>query len=122
MTFEAKRDQALAILGKTRIWRSNYEPFGVQLLWRLGVKVPPPHFARFWPAVAAYGAWFAVAWGVIMWFIFWSRQGISPWAMAAGAAVAGALFGLSMAAYYAHARHKYGLPTWQSLGGAEPRT
>ncbi|MCK9367170.1 MAG: DUF6404 family protein [Metallibacterium scheffleri] len=88
------------------IWRSNYEPFGVQLLWRLGVRVPPPHFAPFWLIAVVHGTWFAVAWGVVMWLIFWPHQGASLSAMAVGAAVAGALSGLSIAACHAHARRK----------------
>jgi hypothetical protein len=36
------------------------------LPWRLGVRVPPPHFAPFWLIAMVHGTWFAVARGVVM--------------------------------------------------------
>jgi len=49
MSFDTQREQALAILARTGIWPSNYAPPALHLLWRLGLAIPPPHFARFWP-------------------------------------------------------------------------
>ena len=71
---------------------------------------------------AALGTAFAIAWGLMMWFFVWSRQGMSPLAALVAAAVAGALFGLSMATYYAYGRRKYQLPEWRSLGEGNART
>ena len=117
MSFETQRVQALAILAKTGIWRSNYQPPAIRLLWWVGFEVPPPHFARFWSVVIAMGVWFGLAWGLIMWFLVWSHQGMSPLFAAITAVVAGALFGFYMAAYYAYGRRKYKLPEWRSLAG-----
>ena len=122
MSFDTQWEQALAILARTAIWPSNYAPPALHLLWRLGLAIPPPHFARFWPTAAALGTAFAVAWGLMMWFFVWSRQSMSPFAALVAAAVAGALFGLSMATYYAYGRRKYQLPSWRSLEEGNART
>jgi hypothetical protein len=115
MSFEAQRLQALGILAKTDIWRSNYEPPALRLAWGLGLKVPPPHFARFWSAFAVLGAWFGLTYGLLMWLFVWSRQGMRPLIAIIVAVIAGALFGLFMATYYAYGRNKYKLPEWRSL-------
>lgn len=120
-SFEAQRDQALAILAGTGIWRSNYAPPALHLLWRLGLQVPPPHFARFGTTVLTLGVSFATLWGLLMWIFVWSRQSLAPLAALVAALVAGAMFGLLMAAYYAYGRSKYKLPDWRSLGTDRPR-
>ena len=115
MTPNPKRARALQLLANTGMWRSNYEPPALRLLWRLGVDVPPPHFARFGSVALLAGTWFGVLWGGFMWLMMWSGAGMSIAAAALSATVAGALFGLSMAAYYAYGRQKYKLPTWAEL-------
>lgn len=95
--------------------RSNYESPLLRLMWRLGLNVPPPHFAPFWFNAITIGVFFGVAWGVLMWLMSWSPQGLSwPGALIA-AAGAGVLFGTAMAAYYAHGKRKYSLPPWHEL-------
>ena len=39
--FERKRDVALDILAKTGMWKHNYRPPLLVLLWYIGVKIPP---------------------------------------------------------------------------------
>jgi Family of unknown function (DUF6404) len=39
--FERKRDVALDILAKTGMWKYNYRPPLLVLLWYIGVKIPP---------------------------------------------------------------------------------
>lgn len=111
----SRRTKGLAILANTGISRSSYEPPYLRLLWRLGFDVAPPHFVPFWRILLIAGAWFGFSWGGVMWVAFWSDQGI-PGRLAVGSsAVAGLLFGLSMAGYYAYGRRKYQLPDWDSL-------
>ena len=120
MTFETQRDKALAVLAESGIWPSNYAPLLLKLLWKLGLKVPPPHFVRFWHVAVVYGVWFACTWGLLMWCALWMRQGMPIAVAITSAGCAGALFGISMAAYYAYGRRKYRLPTWASLVGCDP--
>lgn len=115
MDFQARRQQALAILGQTGMQRSSYAPPLLCILWRMGVQVRPPHFMGFWRAVVLAGSWFGLAWGLFMWFTVWSRQPVDGWTAVTGAVGAGLFFGLSMAVYYAHGRKKYRLPDWASL-------
>lgn len=64
-----KRDAALTLLAKTGMWRSNYEPPILRLMWRAGVDVPPPHFAQFWQNAVVTGGFYAIAWGLLMYFL-----------------------------------------------------
>jgi hypothetical protein len=115
MSFDTQREQALALLAKTGIWQSNYAPPALKGLWALGIKVPPPHFASFGATAVTLGIVFAVFYGAFMWLFVWSVQHMSPRVAIVVSLVAGAFFGLLMAAYYAYGRRKYNLPTWQSL-------
>ena len=116
------RALALQLLAKTGIWRSSYEPPLLRLLWRLGVNAPPPHFANFGSTALFMGAGFGVLWGGLMWVISWSRTGVPSSTAALSSTFAGALFGLSMASYYAYGRRKHKLPTWRELSASSPVT
>ena len=115
MNYSPKLNSALATLAATGIWRRNYAPPLHRLLWRVGLLLPPPHFASFGLNFPLFAAGFGVLWGVVMWFLVWSRQGMSGGAAAGSAGVAGALFGLIMAAYYRHGARKHNLPPWSQL-------
>jgi hypothetical protein len=115
MDFQERREQALRLLEQAGIGRSTYAPPVMRLLWRFGVQVRPPHFMGFGAAALLCGAWFAVAWGAIMWIGFWSRHHIAPQQMLASACMAGLFFGLCMAGVYAYQRKKHSLPSWDSL-------
>lgn len=78
-------------------------------------KVPPPHFTSFAGNFADYGLWFAVVWGLLMWFAIWSRQHVSPHVAVGTAIFAGVLFGLGMAAYYRYGDRKHGIPLWKDF-------
>jgi|SRR5882724_2330782 len=115
MTFEEKRDAALKLLESTDIWRSNYAPPLLRLLWKLRVKVPPPHFVGFAANFVSAGLFFGVAWGLLMWALLWSHQP-TPLGMVVGAAaLAGLLFGLCMASYYRYGARRNKIPLWKEF-------
>jgi hypothetical protein len=118
METNQQREAALKLLASTGILRSNYEPPLLRLLWRLGLNVPPPHFASFWGNAVVSGVFFAVGWGSLMWFLLWSRQGMSLAVFLVAAIVAGVLFGATMAGYYSYGKRKHALPSWRELPGA----
>jgi hypothetical protein len=122
MSFETKKEQALAILAKTGIWESNYAPPALKALWVLGFKIPPPHFARFGPTAISLGVTFGVLYGLLMWLFVWSHQRMSPLVAIIASLFAGVFFGLLMAAYYAYGKRKYKLPDWQSLDDGKTPT
>ena len=114
--FEAKRSAAVRLLQQTPIKAANFLPPMVLLMWRLGIQVPPPHFASFGLNALWSGTFFGVIWGTFMWLFQWRQE---PFFVVIGAPVlAGILFGLIWALYYAHAHKKYKLPNWKDLPGA----
>jgi hypothetical protein len=115
MDFEERREQALRLLKQCGIGHSTYAPPLIRLLWRCGVTVRPPHFMGFGMAACLSGAWFAIAWGAIMWIGVWSRHHTGARAALVSAGAAGLFFGLFMAGIYAYQRKKHSLPSWESL-------
>jgi hypothetical protein len=115
MRFHEQNEQALHLLAQTGIGRNTYAPPLMRLLWRCGVQLRPPHFMGFGAAALLWGAWFALAWGGMMWMMDWSRHPVDVRLALASACGAGLFFGLTLAAFYAHQRRKHGLPRWESL-------
>lgn len=122
MTFDEKLAAAKDLLASKGIWRAAYAPTVVTLLWRVGFRIPPPHFAGFIGTFVFSGTVLGGAWGVLMWLMWWSRHGMSP-AVAVGVSVlAGLLVGLCVASYYRYAAHKYAIPAWKDfVAGASLR-
>ncbi|MBB5191707.1 hypothetical protein HNQ50_002437 [Silvimonas terrae] len=113
-----RRTQALALLAATGMQRGTYEPLLFRLLWRLGIDIPPPHFMSFGAAAGLLGTSFTVVWSSMMWLLVWRHQPLNCQQLATGVLLAGGLFGLSMASYYAWSRRRHALPEWAALAGA----
>jgi hypothetical protein len=116
MNFEEKRAQSLALLAQKGILPTVYQPPAVKLLWKMGVKVRPPHFMNFWSLATLCAVWYAPVWGLWMWIFVWFRRGTPIGSAVSIACAAGLLFGLAMAAYYLWDRRKHDLPGWESIG------
>jgi membrane associated rhomboid family serine protease len=115
MTFDEKLAAAKQLLASKGIPRAIYAPSVVALLWRLGVRIRPPHFVGFFGNFVFSGGVFGIAWGVFMWFLVWSRRGV-PLSMAAGyAALVGLVGGFLAAGYYRYAARKYSIPAWRDF-------
>ncbi len=113
MNHQEKVDHLLNDLAQRGIGKYTTAPPLYRLLWRLGFEVPPPHYAGFWPLAIFMGVFFAVLWGIFMWFFLWRSEDM-PAAIAIGSSLlAGALFGVGMAAYYRSAASKLALPHWE---------
>ena len=116
MHFRVQLDRSLAVLSARGLSRRHAAPLLFRMLWKLGVKVRPPHFLGFASTAIVYGGWFACVWGVLMWVLVWSQQGIGIGGVAFRSAISGACFGLMMAWFYARERREFGLPPWEALG------
>jgi hypothetical protein len=116
MHFRVQLDRSLAVLSERGLSRNHAEPLLFRLLWKLGVNVRPPHFLGFAHVALGYGTWFGGVWGVSMWLLVWSQQGVGMLGLALRAGIAGACFGMMMAWFYARERREFALPAWESLG------
>nr|WP_248842048.1 DUF6404 family protein [Escherichia coli] len=58
------------------MWRSNYAPPLLRILWRLGIRLPPLPFMPFWQVTLLMGSLWGISWGCAMWFIYWGASGM----------------------------------------------
>jgi len=89
-----------------------------RLLWRMGLRVPPPLLASFSTNLLLMGGLFGLLWSVLwqalMWLLF--ELGPFPLAITVGSAVmAGLVFGVMMALLMRYQRRRYQLPAWKTL-------
>ena len=61
--FDGRLEKALAWLEESGIRRSTYAPPMFRLLWKAGVRIPPPHMNGFVVNAFVMGGFFATAWG-----------------------------------------------------------
>lgn len=114
-TIIEKRERALKLLEASGIWKVNYAPPGLMLLWRLGLDCPPPHLASFWSVFLVCSLYIGFSFGLIL-AIGSAISGVqSNWVAYRTAAEAGFYFGFVMAAYYWAGRRSYRLPLWKDL-------
>ena len=118
MNHQEKIDYLLNDLAQRGVGKYTTAPPLYRLLWRLGIEVPPPHFAGFWTLAIFMGVFFGVFWGIFMWFFLWRSEDM-PLAIAIGSSlIAGVLFGVTMAAYYRWRASKLALPRWEDYPAA----
>lgn len=113
--FDVRLRPALALLDTKGLGKSTYAPPLFRLLWRLGIKVPPPHMAGFAFNSMLMGGFFGVCWSLLMWLMLWGRHGMPLAMVAIAALLAGALFGLAMAWYMRYSARKRAIPRWQDF-------
>lgn len=116
MTHQEKLKETYRHMSLLGVSESTAAPSAWRLLWRLGVEVLPPLFIPSAPGALATGG-VGLFWGLLMWALFWSRQGMPAAAMAVSALGAGALFGLIMGTYWRYLARKHGLPKWSDYTG-----
>lgn len=82
MDFEARKQKALAIMASCKMWKSNYAPLLIRLLWRLGINIPPLPFAPFWQVFGVMAGSFSVGYGLWMYWMVWRARGCHPCSLA----------------------------------------
>ncbi|PHM54525.1 DUF6404 family protein [Xenorhabdus sp. KK7.4] len=115
MTFEQRKARAIAIMESKKMWRSNYAPPLLRMLWKMGFKIPPFPFASFWQIVILTGPWFGLGWGLLMWSFVWRSEGMSPTSAINTSIFAGVFFGIFTAIYHRWIKKRNDLPDWDSL-------
>jgi hypothetical protein len=117
MNIDAKHDKAIELLIATGIWRKEYKIPLVRLLWRLGIDISLPWFSGYWRNSIISGFNMAVLWGLIMWVVDWSREGIHVVPAIVCSIFVGIIVGPIKANAYARLKSKHNLPSWDELGG-----
>lgn len=115
MSFERKKERALAIMESKKMWRSNYAPPLLCVLWKLGLKIPPLPFVSFWKITLLMGPAFSLIWGLMMWLFRWQGMGVEPFRAILWSLSDGVLFGVMMAAFHVWRKKVNNLPDWQDL-------
>jgi hypothetical protein len=100
MESNARRTAALNLLAATGMWRSNYAPPALRLLWRLGVDAPPPHFRTFSGNALLMGSLFAVTYPCAMRVIEGSAAFTPPLHALVQIPLSAVIFGVGIASYY----------------------
>lgn len=75
MDFEARKQKALAIMASRKMWKSNYAPLLIRLLWRLGINIPPLPFAPLWQVFVVMTGYFSLGYGLWMYWTVWRAPG-----------------------------------------------
>ena len=113
MTLQEKVDAFVNDLAQRGVGKYTSAPPLYRLFWRLGIEVPPPHFAGFWSLTMVMGGYFAILWGLFMWLLGWPRKDTPIAITVVTALFAGLLFGVIMAALYRRRAQKLALPRWE---------
>jgi hypothetical protein len=118
MTHRQKVERLIADLRKQGVSPYTVAPPLFRLLWALGLEVPPPFFLGFITLTLLMGAFFGILWGALMWLLQWEAWHMPLELAVMASAVAGLLFGPSMAGYYRWKAARLRLPPWESYPGA----
>jgi hypothetical protein len=130
MTHQQKVDHLIEELGQQGVGSYTVAPPFWRLLWRLGLKVPPPFFLGFRKLSLLMGTYFGVVWAVLfnvsmgVW-VWWQIGGLGLAGLVGAlvgavllvplsAVVAGVPFGLFMAGIYRWRAARFELPSsWE---------
>ncbi|AWH52752.1 hypothetical protein C1924_05975 [Stenotrophomonas sp. ESTM1D_MKCIP4_1] len=110
--YPARIQAALRYLDQQRLPRAQAAPLLHRTLWRLGIALPPPIMAGFGTNALMQGLLFGLFWTGLMWVVLWQGSD-RPWPLLLAAGLlAGALFGLVMAALMLSLRNSRKLLEW----------
>jgi hypothetical protein len=115
MTHREKVAYLLRDLSQRGISKYTTAPPLYRLLWRLGLEVPPPHFASFGSLALLMGGFFGTMFGLSVWLTMWRSMPVDR-ALALGLAVgllSGIAFGILMAISYRVRAMGLALPRWE---------
>jgi hypothetical protein len=116
MNISPKQVAALELLAQTGMRRSNYEPPMLRLLWRLGIDMPPPHFAGVVRNLIFFGVPPGIGAGLgnVIANVILNKSG----AVLFTACFTSLFCGLIAASYYAYGARKHCIPRWKTFSGS----
>lgn len=107
--FLARRDIALRLMSAKGLRHTSYAPMFHRVLWYCSIPIRPPHFASFLANFLLMGGWFGC---FLIGLLLWSLPGSVAILLST---LAGILFGVAMASYFAYSARKHELPDWSQL-------
>lgn len=113
--YQRRFEAAVHELEAAGIKPSKANAFGTHALRKLGFRVRPSAYSKFWAAAAYHGAFFGVTWGVLMYLFTWTEQGHSVAHAVFVSCIAGLLFGVAMAVLTKWSQKRYALKKWEEL-------
>ncbi len=93
-----------------------------ELLWSLGIRVPPPLYMGFVPLALLCGTFFGLLFGAIAWYM--GTRGSRTMSLQEASMVAlatGTFFGLTVAWFCRRLARKHGLGAWSAFSTHRPR-
>jgi len=115
LTFERKKNRAIAIMNKKGMWPSLYAPPCHMFLWKMGVRVAPPPFSPFWTNFLCFTGVNTPFWGIVMWIVFWKAKQEDLFSAAVIILSVGIVFGLFMAVLETWRGKVNHLPAWSEV-------
>ncbi|MCG3460381.1 DUF6404 family protein [Xenorhabdus bovienii] len=114
MTFENKKYKAIQLMATKGLWRSNSIPCFNILVWKLGVKIPPPTFASFWSNVVIFGSSNSILWSFLVYLdiSYFRRSTIELFLQGI---FFGFVSGILFASFHFYRRKTNKLPDWKDL-------
>ncbi|HDS1125890.1 TPA: DUF6404 family protein [Stenotrophomonas maltophilia] len=113
--YPAAIQSALRFLDGKGLARAQSAPLLHRLLWRVGVALPPPILAGFGTNALVQGLLFGLFWTGLMWLMLWQGSERPLALLLAAGLLAGALFGVVMAALMHSLRRQRKLPGWRQF-------
>lgn len=112
--FKEKVTRALRILERTGMDRGTYLPPMYPAYWKLGIRIPPPHFMSFGGVALVNGLPLGLCvLGLCM--MDHETWATSPLAVLLASAVTTLIWGAAVATYYRAGRLRHRLPSWNSV-------
>lgn len=115
MTFEEKKNKALAIMAQKKMRHSNYALWVHRLLWKAGLKLPPPPFSPFWLNVLVSAVTFGMIFLLLTLLMNWRTAGSEWQTLVMDSVKSGLIYGVLDGLYQSWSRKVNQLPSWENL-------
>ena len=123
MTHDRKIEEYKRLMAEKGVGLATASPPLWQLLWSMGIPLPPPLYMGFLPLALFAGTFFGVLFGAFAWYM--GNKGIRTMSFKEAGDVAlitGAFFGITIAWLTRRLARKLELGSWSALGTARLRT
>jgi hypothetical protein len=119
MTDDRKIDTYKALMAAKGIATSTAAPPLWELMWSLGINLPPPLYMGFISLFLFAGSFFGIVFGAGVWIVRYMRARPMSLHEAGGVAlITGIAFGLAIAWFTRRLARKHGLGTWSSFSAS----